>query len=242
MAVFTTVRRAEAGEIQVSQKEALRFLGYGGVTPKPAEAALIEDCTQELLSAVQGRSCYMRVPVSFPAPFTVNFGCFTAESVSLQKHLQGCHSAFLLAATLGSDVDRLLTRYGKLAPSRALVMDALASSAIEHWCDLVEREITRETDKHCERFSPGYGDFALEYQSQLTLCLDTGKNLGLFLSKSLLMTPTKSVTAIIGLGASTRTCGNKCLQCGKKDCIYREVLPYFNPQSPHPPTESASGG
>lgn len=225
MAAFTVLPRvAKEGEIQASEKEALRWLGYGGQAPAAAEKDLLRACTQELLSVARGRSCSMLAPVSFPAPFTVDFGCFKVESVSLHKHLQGCHSAILMAATLGAGVDRLLTKYGKLAPSRAVVLDALASSAIEYWCDLVEKDLTRQTDKHCERFSPGYGDFALEYQKNLTECLDTGKHLGLSLSQSLLMTPTKSVTAIIGLGASARACGNKCQQCGKKDCIYREVL------------------
>ena len=54
-------------------------------------------------------------------------------------------------------------------------------------------------------------------------CLDMGRLLGISLSDSLLMKPAKSVTAVIGLGASARTCGSKCMFCEKKNCIYREV-------------------
>jgi cobalamin-dependent methionine synthase I len=95
---------------------------------------------------------------------------------------------------------------------------------VECWCDTVELELTKDEDKHCDRFSPGYGDFALEHQKDFARCLDMAKYTGITLSESLLMTPTKSVTAIIGLGASARTCGNKCMFCTKENCIYREVI------------------
>ena len=49
------------------------------------------------------------------------------------------------------------------------------------------------------RFSPGYGDMPLQTQSVLLAALDAQRKLGITLSKSLLMTPTKSVTAVIGL-------------------------------------------
>lgn len=225
MADFTvSLRIAEEGEIQAERKEALRYMGYGHSQPDAAVSALIDACEKELIASISGRACYALVPVSFPQRFTVDLGFGIIESVSLSKHLQGCHSAFLFAATIGIGPDRLIGKYSRLSPSKAAITDALASSAIESWCDTVELEITRNMGPHCARFSPGYGDFPLEAQEKLTSCLNTAKLLGIALSSSLLMTPTKSVTAVIGIGASARTCGNKCMFCNKKNCIYREVL------------------
>ena len=219
-----TLRHAAPGELRTDRKEALRYLGYGKNAPDSTVLALLDSCEEELLAAVRPRACWLRVPVAFPRDFTVDLGFGPIESVSLRKHLEGCHSALLFAATLGIEADRLITRWSRLRPSRAAVLDALSSSAIEAWCDRAELEATQGEDKHCDRFSPGYGDFALEHQTALLHCIDAGRMLGITLSDSLLMTPTKSVSAVIGLGASARTCGSKCMFCTKENCIDREVI------------------
>ena len=219
-----TLRLSRPGELRTDRAEALRYLGYGKATPEENVLELMDDCEKELLSSCQARACWLRVPVAFPSPFTVDLGFGPVASVSLSKHLAGCHSALLFAATIGIGADRLIARWNRLRPSRSAVLDALASSAVECWCDDVELEITQGEDKHCDRFSPGYGDFALQHQKDFMQRLDMGRLLGVSLTDTLLMKPAKSVTAVIGLGASARTCGNKCMFCEKKNCIYREVI------------------
>ena len=49
------------------------------------------------------------------------------------------------------------------------------------------------------RFSPGYGDFDLKYQKDILEYLDANKKIGISLTDSLMMIPTKSITAIIGI-------------------------------------------
>jgi len=221
------VREAAEGEFTIDRREALRYLGCGNAPQSslPSETlALLDVCEAELLAALRPRVCWARVPLSFPAPFTVDAGFGAVESVSLAKHLEGCHSALLFAATIGVGADRLIQRWSRLSPSRGTVLDALASAAVEGWCDAAEAELTRGLGPHCDRFSPGYGDFALQHQRDILLCLDTARTLGLTLTESLLMMPSKSVTAVIGLGASARTCGHRCMFCTKKNCIYREVI------------------
>jgi len=219
-----SLRLAAPGELRVSRSEALRYLGYGKAEPDESVLELMDSCEKELLAVCQARACWARVPLAIPSTFSVDLGFGPVESVSLAKHLAGCHSALLFAATIGVGADRLIARWSRLRPSRSAVIDALASSAIECWCDDVEREATQGEDKHCERFSPGYGDFALLHQKDFANRLDMGRLLGVSLTESLLLTPTKSVTAVIGLGASARTCGHKCMFCDKKNCIYREVI------------------
>ena len=68
-----------------------------------------------------------------------------------------------------------------------------------------------------------YGDLPLEMQKDIFNVLDCSKRIGLTLNESLLMSPSKSVTAIIGI--SKDKCGRKheaeCKICNKKDCLYR---------------------
>ena len=226
-AAMPAVRDAEPNEFSIDRTEALRYLGYGKAAQEavpPEVHRLLDVCEKELAAAMRPRVCWLRVPLSFPAPFTVETGFGPVESVSLAKHLTGCHSALLFAATIGIGADRLIQRWSRLSPSRSAVLDALASSAVESWCDAAELSVTGRDEPHCDRFSPGYGDFPLRHQSDIALRLDLSRTLGLTLTGSLLMMPSKSVTAVIGLGGSARTCGNKCMFCTKKNCIYREVI------------------
>ncbi len=215
-------RRAAPGEARVDRREALRYMGCAGILPGGGIKALIESCTEELLAILQPRCCWLEVPVAFPAPYAVDVGFGPVQSVALSRHLQGCGRALLFAATVGIGVERLVARYQRLTPSRAAVIDALGSSAIECWCDDMEKALLGDM-VHSSRFSPGYGDFELACQRDFARCLDLPRTIGVSLSGSLLMTPCKSVTAVIGIGASSRTCGGKCMSCSLEHCIYREI-------------------
>ena len=54
--------------------------------------------------------------------------------------------------------------------------------------------------EHTWRFGLGYGDFPLTGQRKFLDILDAPKRIGVCVNESLLLTPTKSVTCIIGLG------------------------------------------
>lgn len=72
------------------------------------------------------------------------------------------------------------------------------------------------------RFSPGYGDFPLDCQQRLLDSLEAGKRIGIKLTDSLLMMPSKSVTAVMGVSKKPYRCDVKgCESCGKRDCLYR---------------------
>lgn len=223
MSDFTVeLKIAEKGEVKTVRDEAVRYLGYKKVTPDENILNLIGECETELLNAVQARVCYARTDIKFLGENVVDIGFGEVHSKNLYKHLQGCHGVILFAATIGIGVDRLIAKYNRIKPVKGVILDALGSSAIEYWCDVAELKITADEEKHCLRFSAGYGDFSLEHQRDFVRCLDVTRKLGITLSDSLLMTPTKSVTAVIGLGGNARTCGNKCMSCNNRNCIYRE--------------------
>ena len=155
------------------------------------------------------------------------------ESEYLAEHLSGCSSAVFFAATAGIGTDRAVTAMSKISPARALLADALGSERAEALCDLFEREVTEELIKEGKtavpRYSPGYGDFSLECQKQIINGLQCQKHIGLTLSSCLMMTPTKSVTGVIGIRDGTEEddardrCSKKCSGCGMKDCGFRDT-------------------
>lgn len=212
----------ESSKATPIKSEAIRYLGYRSAMPDNITDTLIDKCSTELSEVLTPRCCYVRTPVIFPEENITDIGFGRIESRNLYRHLQGCSEVILFAATIGIGADRLIAKYNRISPAKSVIIDALASSAIENWCDNAEIMITSQDKLHCSRFSAGYGDFSLEYQRDFIQCLDTARKIGVTLSDSLLMTPTKSVTAVIGIGAASRTCSNKCMSCENKSCIYRD--------------------
>ena len=132
------------------------------------------------------------------------------HSRSLSRNLRGCENVYLMAATLGIGPDRLIARASVRHMSRAVTLQAAAAAMIEVWCDEVNQKIIREASEqglYCRpRFSPGYGDFPLEYQQDFAQILRIQKEIGVSLTESFLMIPTKSVTAIIGITGEKQKC------------------------------------
>ena len=81
-------------------------------------------------------------------------------------------------------------------------IQAVAAAMIEDWMDAIEDDIRRELapgEELVARYSPGYGDFPLAAQSALVALLDAPRKAGVSLTSSLLLVPSKSVTAVIGV-------------------------------------------
>ena len=73
------------------------------------------------------------------------------------------------------------------------------------------------------RFSPGYGDYPIELQKSFLHILDAPRKIGLTANDSFLLTPVKSVTAIIGLSENPIERKKRgCAICNmNQSCIYR---------------------
>ena len=113
-----------------------------------------------------------------------------------------CTSIVLFAATLGIGIDRLLLKYNRTSPATALCIQAIGAERVEALCNAFSLELKEKFAtlgrSLTPRFSPGYGDLPLSLQRDIFAALECEKHLGLTLNNSLLMSPTKSGTAIIG--------------------------------------------
>jgi hypothetical protein len=119
----------------------------------------------------------------------------------IKAHLQGAGMFALFAATLGIAADRAILRAGITSPSQAIELDKSANILIESVCDHVCKKIALEYPEMTitKRYSPGYGDYPLSVQPALLSALDAGRRLRITLTNSLLMIPTKTVTAVVGI-------------------------------------------
>jgi cobalamin-dependent methionine synthase I len=143
-----------------------------------------------------------------------------------------CDQSIWFVATLGKKFDQKVKKLMKKHKYMdAYLLDTLGSIGIENLVNSFHHEFEsyfEEFDRGVTlRFSPGYCDWDLEEQRTVFELVDT-EDIGVDLTESCLMVPSKSVSGVFGVTeepCKSVTNSNPCLRCGKKDCnMRREVL------------------
>lgn len=220
-AVFTKTYPAPA----YNRKEILR---YAGVKAETAETAgLVDECLKEAADCFSYQVAYAEFEI-LPSEKGLGTELFQTDSSLLKAKLDGCHSLIAFVATVGLGIDRLIAKYAVLSPAKALIFQAIGAERIESLCDVFCEEIRANKEDEGEfakqRLSPGYGDFSIGVQAEIFRALAPQKRIGVTLGKTLLMSPSKSVSAIIGIGKERKQ--EKNVGCGgcEKECAYRKGL------------------
>lgn len=210
------------------QNEVLRYLGVrANAAPDAATLQKVEQA--EALVRTQAAPRF--VSAVFPLQVeegVVQIGSMRVQSAQLARYLRGCTETVLFAATLGAGPDRLSVRLAATDVALMAAVQAAGASLLETYCDDCSDEIAARAAARGlyarPRFSPGYGDFALAHQKDFIRLLDCPRRLGLTLTDSCMLAPTKSVTAVIGLTPEPQACRpDKCAACGKTDCAFRRM-------------------
>lgn len=216
--------------ISVTQLNTDEVLRYMGCPPEKADAALrgqVESCARELLASIRPRWSYRVARIAFEAEGVRLEDGMLLPGTDLKRHLTGCDRAAVFCATLGAGVDALIRRAERLDMARALTLDCCASAAVEAVCDQIEAELQGKFPG-CSfpfRYSPGYGDLPLDVQGPLLELLDAPRRVGLCASASHILTPRKSVTAILGVAErEIEPTKRSCLSCpAQGGCAYRKA-------------------
>lgn len=178
----------------INIREALR---YAGVSSSNLDLEELRMRLDEAIALAEGkltpRVCFCELDVS-----SCDFGC----SLDIKKNLRDSQSVILFAATIGIELDRLIAKYSVISPATALLLQSLGNERIEALCDAFNEDMRKKKllqgFKLRPRFSPGYGDLPIEYQKTVFDLLSPSR-IGITLNDSYFMTPSKSVTAIIGV-------------------------------------------
>ena len=166
--------------------------------PRSYTDETITRCEENLRRVLACKYAYAKVSVETKSANICNLGFGNIESRDLVKALGQCKQAYILGVTIGIGADRLISRLGITSPAESFITDALASAAAESLCDYADN-LLRGEGKKPFRYAPGYGDMPLSYQPAVLEALNADYTLGITLNNSLLMTPTKSITAIMGI-------------------------------------------
>ncbi len=207
----------------MQEEEVFRYAGCRG--ERDAVRELFESCRAELADSLSYKVCYLPLAVSVTDD-DCDFGAFGIHSAHLARNLDGCEMAVVFAATIGVGIDRLIAKYSVLSPAKALMFDAMGTERIETLCDVFCKDVAEEYRMSAKpRFSPGYGDLDLSFQKEIFAVLNCRKHIGLSISDSLMMSPSKSVTAIMGLcETACKKPSRKCGTCGDTACAFRSTL------------------
>jgi len=223
---FDTVifHSASAETIIPDKKEVLRYMGQRGEADENVHS-LADSVLPLVMENLSPKGCFVLKNLVFKDE-QIFVGNMKISSCSLKKNLAGCQSAVVFALTVGIGADRLIASYSSTKPSFALVASAGATAAVEAYADLFCGELKswfgQKNQYLRPRFSPGYGDFSPDFQRDFVEMTEASKHLGIYLTKAMMMTPTKSVTGIIGVSECNSECPvGGCELCNNKDCIYR---------------------
>ena len=122
-----------------------------------------------------------------------------ARSTWMRTRLKGVEVVFL-CGTIGAEFDAWQRRLSVTSAADALLSQQIGLAAVEKLMDELENEVKVKVEgeglKLRPRRSPGYGDLPLELSREIINCLDATKRIGVSITDSNLLVPSKSVTAI----------------------------------------------
>lgn len=122
-----------------------------------------------------------------------------ARGVWKRTRLNGVDVVFL-CGTIGAEFDAWQRRLSVLSAADALLSQRIGLEAVEAVMDGLEAkaktEVEAEGRKLLPRKSPGYGDLPIELSRRILEELDAPRKIGVSITDSNLLVPSKSVTAI----------------------------------------------
>ena len=228
----------------VDRSEVLRYLGYSGQAMTDELEARIDDTVGRCLELASCRGVWRvfdiagreeRADGTFVA--RLEGTALELSGESMRKYLgdvasdvtdsgsaPGAVAVGVMAVTVGMGVERELRRLSLTDHVGHVIFDAAGTTVVERAADACEASLVAEAAARglhtSYRFSPGYGDLPLAVQPVLLDTLDARRRLGIALSPQLLMTPTKSVTAIVGMYERPQPTGHEhglCRDCACND-------------------------
>lgn len=205
--------------------EALRYLGYRGQKIEENTEAEIKKYIKIADEQLKPKYIYRIFDLEPAEGMILKNTNVAFYGNDIKKHLSGARQCAVMAATLGMESERILSRLSKLSIFEAVIFDAVCTAKIEELCDKCENEISEAIENSYInfRYSPGYGDFTIDCQCDIVRLLSAEKTIGLTVTDSFLMIPQKSVTAVIGIfERQQEETKHNCDICRLRDsCVFK---------------------
>ena len=185
----------------INKSEVIRYLGGRGQKTDEGISADIDRLIAECEKIAVPRYVYKQFDID--DAFKIKNSDFTFLGEDIKKHLCGAKKVVVMAATIGFEIEKRTELYKHRCLKDSVIFDACATAYIESVCDETEDEIRRQKKEEglflTTRFSPGYGDFPITLQKDIISLTGADKRIGLTVTKSNILLPRKSVTAVMGI-------------------------------------------
>jgi len=193
-------------DVAIPKKQIVRRLGY------PSEGEINGDAYQifvqeldrapSLLDPV-GVYCLLNVASKNEKRMTFLDSDFVIQSKQVVKLLRDSNPVVLFMVTIGPGLEDEVNRlFQKNDMARGFILDAIGSETADAAADRMHHQVLKRLSEErrfsiTPRFSPGYGDWPVTVQKDfLKTC--GGASIGISVNDSFLMTPRKSVSAVLG--------------------------------------------
>ena len=125
-------------ELKIERQEVLRYLGHKGQQIDDNMIQMIDSCREEVKSIIWPRSVYEYKSIHDTENGVVIDGTnLLLSGNDIKKHLSSSKECVLMAVTLGNDIEKKTRLYERINLTRALIIDACATTAVEEVCDII---------------------------------------------------------------------------------------------------------
>lgn len=191
----------------INRKQILKNLSYEDETADKITLEKISDCEILVMKNIHPRymgKCFNLRSENDRVYLVDNQTKGNELKLSGEKilsELYYCEKAVLFCITLSGDIDMEIGLIEKQDIEKAIMLDAVASAALEDYCDIVEKDVSAKYPDYqiTYRFSPAYGDMPVNTNSDFVAMLDAERRIGVSVSESGKFTPRYSIAAILGL-------------------------------------------
>lgn len=184
------------------ERNALRDLGIDENDLSSSEKAELSACASEIIEILRPRFEQKSFDIDKKDGRVIIKGCdYQLPGTKVFQHFYYCDRIIIFVATLGAEVDSMISTLEKTDISRSVIMDSIANSALEAFCDSIESQLSEVyTNAFTSRIAPGDGDIPYELQTDLMALLDAQRKIGItYDEEHNIFTPHKSKIEMIGL-------------------------------------------
>ncbi len=197
------------------------------------------ECPEEIISVTNQLFRESRFHVQLKAGFRIieprEFAASKKEMVigdltflidrMISAHLKKVDTIAIFVCSLGKEYDKWIRSfYDGNDGLNAYIADIIGSETVEAAADWIEEYIRKASEAEgchiTNRLSPGYCNWHVSEQKKLFSLLPESF-CGVALTESALMTPIKSVSGIIGIGAETKKLDYQCHICSIDHCYMK---------------------
>ena len=216
--------------LAIDPADVLRFQGYkaGADVPSADVLALFDDALALGRTLMRPRAVLRTLRVAADGD-QLTAGGLTLTIPRIAERWGAIEEITAGVCTIGDALERHATElWDARELPLSMMLDSVGSGAVESLAEYVNDLLCQEGlargVKVTNRVSPGYGGWDVAEQRVLwRLC--PGDRVDATINDACFMTPTKTITILVGAGVTARVDDyfSQCARCWMRDCSYRRV-------------------